>query len=545
MRKVQYNIIIVIILILVFILYVHLSLYFPIDGDGAYHANLIKETVKEQKIINNANFTLTSPDNGFPTMYPYGFYIIGSLLYMYIGDLSFELINVIFAIFLILSIYLFSRRIINEKYGLIIVLISISSTALILNTNKFLIMDIVLTFIIFYAIYFFYLSFKYPQGKYYILLTLFFTTAIFIKQQSYILIIIFLVFLLVNFKKLNKQIIINYLKVLLVTLILLLPSLIMLFFNTGTFLYPGVSFPMITNLENSLSKNLGINNVPIENQDFKKYAEGVRERMFSRYKKIDEVLDFFSPINVENTGTKINIFSIIYFLLLLFGLLFLIIKKQYLLGLVIIIGYLFLIKIGNARYFLFTQIFGYIIMGVGIFSIKKNKSVTDLNKKLILIGIVCIIVITLCLNLIFSTQKIYEHPNLELGPIYSEGRLYDLINASEWIKNNTPNNTIIATSRTHLVAFYSGRTTVWITAVGGTEIYEAFLINNTFESIKIFKDYNVDYLLISNKLINDKVGIWPSYYPSNGLVSSLDKDKHFLKVFENNNNRVYKIIYNI
>ncbi len=150
----------------------------------------------------------------------------------------------------------------------------------------------------------------------------------------------------------------------------------------------------------------------------------------------------------------------------------------------------------------------------------------------------------LLLIILLITFSVYISITVAQGTINSQRYPEDYIKALEWIKNNTPKDSVIFTPYGGSVKYFAERDNLWGKYV--TNFNHMMKNPNSEEINSIFKKIGIDYILIWRGILAEDVIIPESnimgamtYKFSNVVIN--DK-KHFEIVYQNQNNIVLKVL---
>ncbi|MCK9596040.1 hypothetical protein M0R19_02570 [Candidatus Pacearchaeota archaeon] len=225
----------------------------------------------------------------------------------------------------------------------------------------------------------------------------------------------------------------------------------------------------------------------------------------------------YSPITQEYTF-KIFCFLLIFSLVFSFKINYKKIKPDLKLFIVGVISLLIFTLIGWARspvfrYFIFIDFLMLILLVLPILEFKK------INKKIAIL-IIFIVMMSICINLASEVKRdnnyIYTVGHQAL--ISQNGGIFESIELSKFIKDNTPTDSFVFTNIAE-VGFYSERKIIWDDRL--------FFIKNKDDLKKILKNYNFDYLVIPYYSGVESYDNWKYY-------QGIPKDSEFNKLLLDN-----------
>lgn len=519
---------------IVFTIYFSLSFNYPPIADGATVADIVKYTAQTNQIHGVHPYALATPKMNMPLFYPQLFFILGAVFNLFIGDISFDLIQSLSGALILLSLYILARYLCGKKVAILATIISISSYYLMELSTK-MEQEPTLFFLMVLFIYCFFKLVKSGERSWIFINSIILAGAIGLKQQGsllFFLIIITLALypLLKEWKK-YKNIMLNCLIMLSITVIIVSPVLFYQFSTTGTLLYPGGTPQPIIKMEEKLAKIIGVQKYQL-NPNWLEYGRDTSWGS-SRIKEasLQGIIDNTNPFGGHDIETIQRLFFIIFFFLATIYIL----KSKHFEFLVILLFivllltlYAFLIPIWD--YFIIVNILASITLA---FSISMFLDYVQLHNKKIIPVIVMMIIFISIIPVIGDYQYL-QQKSVEANKNMAE---YDKMGL--WIKKNTPEDAIILTSRTTEVSYRSERKTIWFNLIDGTEIYDAFNSGNETRLINALNDYGVDYVLITEWWTGNPKE-WINFMSSKGTRIVKESD-NFKQVYQTDRVSLYKL----
>lgn len=542
LEKNNKNIIYFILLPLIFLFftvsYFYTSSNIPIDGDGGFHASIVEKTAKQGKLITKHPYVLVDQNTHLPLFYPKLFYSAMAVFYTFVGERIYLYIVAFFGLLTGLFAFLISRNLSKSPViASISTIVVLSSYGLVTNSVDMFRME---TMTLLLAVSSIYCLIKYTTDKkspWLIIATILFGACLATKQQAYIYVPIFILIILNKYKKtLFTKIKLIFL-FFLTSLLIAAPALIEEFKSTGTLFYPGV--PLLSPIEQRIANTTGVELYSV-GKGWKKYAIGSDRGTYlkSEFSKFENHLAFLNPFN---TGYENN-FIYLSNILLIFGSLILIKTKNYFLIFFLALQQILLYIFPLERYYVLSQILSSLIIGLGV-GFNLNTGRRNVN---IYFGILCTLVMVASISSFFPlVRNSLRIPDASYGqPVF--GRLNAEIEAGKWIEENTPEDSVVITSRAYLDSYYTQRDSLWLNQIGGENIYEAFLSNDVNSIANIANFYGNTYIMIHHFWIIDAEveGRWVSFIEKKTSDLIAENTNLFTRVFSNNLIDVYHVTKN-
>jgi hypothetical protein len=483
-------------------------------SDAAFYS-LVTEHIVKTGDFPLAIDKLPSDGKGFPITYPGIFFVTNAISFLTIGDI-FPL-KFISYIFFVLFLYLFLKNIFKlSKVSCLLTVFFISTNYQILYYFFIHQKQEFFLFPFFITIGYFLLKDKKLNYKNLILLSIFSSFIIGIKQISYpfvLLVCLFVIF--------NRKIIINR-KIIFFVLIILfsLPILMELFLRTGTILYPDGLPKPFSSMEKGISSLFGVEMVA-SNEEFIAFTSKTltqETRVASRWDNWFFIL-FGSKVSIIYT----KIF-LIFLLLGGFYFLFRFNPRFFILPLLVLVYSLAFFKISPIpQYFVFIPVFTLSALAFLLypFYCKLNK-----NLKIIFCG-------TLFLLIFFGAfSNIQTLHNVKIRSIQQAHALSVELDAAG----------AILSPRTYELALYQNREVYWFHLYGNWNLFEILSRYNPEKLKNYMLENNITYIFIPKYIISRLPfeRAWPGHV-SIDLVNNLKKDDNFIIYKEDSNVLIFKL----
>jgi hypothetical protein len=509
-----------------------------IHGDAKFHTQFAKESVESGTLVKEQPYRLYSYSNGhtryMPIPYPLTSESLFSMLYAIAGETALKIYSAFMAAAIYLLVYLVLR-----KLGNTIAIIGAVAAVLAIGERLFMtpLIEPFLVVVLLGGILMLKKFFEYQDQKYLILSSVFFGTAIAIKQQGLITSIGVMFFLSIYFafRVINQK----ERKGLgaftaFIILMLLIPSLAIadLVGRTGTFAYsPGKTeipksapfystiqpiltsnFPVDPAAADALKKQVNYNSVKVS---FSQKLRGFILAPFLYYRSVD--VNFLS-------GSYAMLFLLTIGLLLL-SLLSIVKKRDPDKLFWSLIFYLVLIE-AVSSFILNTPITQYHIFGVILAIILLSRTIFFLYKRVETMTILLCIVLG---GFFVYGYLTYISPLWQYSGREDNFHLHGYQDMGNYVRKNIPANVNFLAAETSF-RYYSKRNSVWMNENNGYTVSKIINQPDPEKTLHDLSSLSVKYVVIDKSQLQ-RPGV-SDYLPPDGIVKNIDHSKYFKKIYD-------------
>ena len=522
-------------------------------GDGAVHMYLVKQMLSGSRLYSYYPHWVVDVIDGtfvyFPVAYPQLDFFRLALAYFVLGETGVKLSNVIFGTLSVLVVFLLVKQIAGEGAAFLAALFIIFDEALYSSMVVFYMESALTLFSL--ATVLFYIKFLEHRGNVQLLLvSLFLGLCISSKQQGLLLYmgIIGFHFLYILWttrtylpqqRKVELQ---RLLKLIAFPMLLAAPFIVYQLATTGTLFYPPA--PQFSRLV-----------FP------PKWTEDPVAFTYIENLVTPDIWTFNWLIN-RSTWFFVLYPGLLGFLgitLFIFGVVWALVKKRRIATLFSFIGLVHAIVFiwGNPlpRYYMILRLLANIISGIGAYYViqtllysNRLRAVAEntpfkifASKQMRRFIAVTFLLLFIAFPTYVRASDIYTEYH-RLSDKTSGGRWPDRVmriqEAAEWLKANTLDPDVILVGRLDEVILYLERNVMWISALGGRDIPKIFSSRNASEAWNYLQEYRVTYVWIDQLQFSSHS---VDQIPERGLADYIDLSPFFVKVYQNDFVKVYKV----
>lgn len=527
-------IIIIIIFLSVFGINLHLLINTPLWADNARDVILINQILETGEVGQTHPYLLDSATSHMPILNPQLYYVEGAALTSIIGPNAIYILPALSSAFLILAIYLLTRFLIGNKGGIIATIASIPVYIFLIGVEA----DLSVAFLSILSILAFFKAIKQKNAKWLILTSIFVCGAIGMKQEGFFIFIFIAIAVIVYaISQWRTQILRNIkygVVAIALAIILCFPVLWHNFTSSGSIVDPWFLPEPLNTLEEKTALALGIERYEEDQAARDYYINSGWNSSRESTATPSGIINYMNPFTQPKNEEALEIFYLVFFCLaIIFSL------KTKNINLIILALMIFVLAVIHCiyqplrNYFILLPIFSCIFLAYGIvMATSKSKLLWRSNIRIIITTLVILIFVV---GSFFASISYYQ--NMFEISSSSQTRQTEYQILGDWIEAVLPKDAIILTSRTHDIAQYGHRNTIWLNGRGNVDLFEAFQYGAEDELITIMKSKGINYIFIDETWIGNP-DVWPNYMSSAG-VGMLKESIYFSELFETDNLSIY------
>lgn len=457
-----------------------LASYLPIVGDGALHAIYV-EGIMESGVLPS-----------FPN-YPPLFHLEGGILGLFVG-MDYQFLPALAGVLTVVILYLFTKELIGSEVVALLVAFFAAVYPYHMLFSSVFFMETTMVMFIFLTLYAHIKYLKTNKIQWLLLTGIFLGTSIAIKQIAYILPAIILLQHLVfkiKFRDLMPTLrasVKPIAAIVLIAMIVCIPCLIYLYQATGTILQP-------------TSPYLGSTTLAVDPRAVEIFETEFSFAHLAPYTG-DEATRFYNPSTYfydPYHPWNYHLPEALFIALALLGALYLAYKRpRAFLYLIIFVGlyFLFMTQLQTSKYFIHSKLIVLVFMCSAILLPMRFLD----RKKLAALLLIPLLIIPAS-NLYTAGIQDTESRYNSMCWIPTREPITNLIDASEWIKDHSNEDDVIACPDVYEVEYYSERKAFWLSYFEGVDFYIALTTHDSDLLASEFDRNKIRYILFINRLI--------------------------------------------